>query len=393
MKKKIGILGSTGSIGQQTLEIIKMNKKSFSVELLTANKNYNLLSKQIKLFNVKNVIVNDRNAYNFLKKKFKKTHIFNDFKEINKLKKLKLDYVMSAITGLQGLEPTIDIIKKTKTIAIANKESLICGWNLIHAKLRENKTLFIPVDSEHFSIWQLIKNKKKKQIKEIYLTASGGPFLNTPINKFKKINYKQASNHPNWSMGSKISIDSSTLMNKVFEVIEASNIFDIELKKFKIIIHPKSYVHSIVNYNSGFCEMLFHETDMKIPIFNSIYYENANSNYSSSKINFKLLNNLNFSEVDKIKFSSINLLQLLPHRMSLFNTVLVSSNDALLEFFKSKKIKFKDISKYIFKIINLKKYSYTRFKKPRNIGEIYNLMDDVFVTARDICNIQKNEKI
>ena len=167
-------------------------------------------------------------------------------------------------------------------------------------------------------------------------------------------------------MGSKISIDSSTLMNKVFEVIEASNIFDIELKKFRIIIHPKSYVHSIVNYNSGFCEMLFHETDMKIPIFNSIYYKNVNSNYSSSKINFKLLNNLNFSEVDKIKFSSINLLQLLPKSMSLFNTVLVSSNDALVELFKSKKIKFKDISKYIFKIINLKNILIQGLK-PRNI--------------------------
>ena len=151
---------------------------------------------------------------------------------------------MSAISGIEGLRPTINIIKKTKRIAIANKESLICGWGLIQKELKKYKTEFIPVDSEHFSIWSVIKDYQKSDIEKIILTASGGPFLNKKIKK--NVSLKDAINHPNWSMGKKISIDSATMMNKIFEIIEAKKIFDIELNKFEILIHPKSYIHAIV---------------------------------------------------------------------------------------------------------------------------------------------------
>ena len=244
--KKIIIFGSTGSIGTSLLNIIKKNKKDFTIELLTANKNYKKLIKQAKYFNVKNLIITDQNS--FLKAikiiSNKNINIYKNFASFNKIfKNKKVDYTMSAITGLQGLKPTLDIIKFTKVIAIANKESIICGWNLIKKDLKKYKTKFIPVDSEHFSIWSLIKNDKYTNFEKIYLTASGGPFRNLPLNKFGSITPYKALKHPNWSMGKKISIDSATMMNKVFEVIEAKKIFDFKYNQLEILIHPQSYLH------------------------------------------------------------------------------------------------------------------------------------------------------
>ena len=284
--KKIAILGSTGSVGQQTIKILRKDKKKFKILLLAANKNYLLLSKQIKEFKVKNVFIGDKKSYLILKKKFNKINIFNDVNKIDKLFSSKLDYTMSAIAGFDGLKPTIKIIKKTKKIAIANKESIICGWCLIEREIRKYKTKFIPVDSEHFSIWSVIKNIDPKKIDEVIITASGGPFY-----KLKNTNLKKtpelATNHPNWKMGKKISTDSATLMNKVFEVIEANKIFNIDLSKFKVLIHPKSYIHAIVKFNNGLIKIVAHDTDMKIPIFNSIY-DSDNKKYKSKKINIKI---------------------------------------------------------------------------------------------------------
>ena len=228
--KKIIILGSTGSIGKQTLEIIKKNKNKFKILLLSTDKNINLLSKQIKIFKVKNIVVTNKKKYKILKKRFKKIRIFPDFKKIDKKLITKADYAMSAISGIGGLRPTINIIKKTKRIAIANKESLICGWDFIQKELKKHKTEFIPVDSEHFSIWSVIKDYQKSDIEKVILTASGGPFLNKKIKK--NVSIRDAISHPNWSMGKKISIDSATMMNKIFEIIEAKKIFDIGLNKF-----------------------------------------------------------------------------------------------------------------------------------------------------------------
>ena len=176
MKKKIVILGSTGSIGKQTLDIVKNNKKSFNVILLSTNENIKEISKQIKTFKPKYTIITNLKKFNHFKKKFKKIKIFNNHDCFKKIFHKKVDYVMSSISGFEGLQPTIEIIKYTKTIAIANKESIICGWSLIQKELKNNKTKFIPVDSEHFSIWSLI-NGKNETIDEIYMTASGGPFL------------------------------------------------------------------------------------------------------------------------------------------------------------------------------------------------------------------------
>ena len=227
MKKKIAILGSTGSIGKTLLNIIKQNKNEFEVVLLSAEKNYKELLKQAKLFSVKNLIILNPKSFLKIKKNrySKKIKIFNNFSEFKKIFKSKVDYTMSSITGIEGLKPTLDIIKHSKKIAIANKESIICGWRLIDKELKKNKTEFIPVDSEHFSLWFGLKNILNNKIEKIYLTASGGPFYNLPIKKFKNITVKQALKHPNWKMGKKITIDSATMIHQNYEVVEAKNMF------------------------------------------------------------------------------------------------------------------------------------------------------------------------
>ena len=199
----IAILGSTGSIGKTLLNIVLQKKKLFKVKLITANKNYKTLLKQAKQFKVNNVIITDHSSYVKAKKINQNINIYNDYKCLNKIFKRKIDYTMSSIIGIDGLLPTLSIIKHTKKIAIANKESIICGWNLIQSELKENKTEFIPVDSEHFSIWYGLRNNKDF-IKNIYITASGGPFIDYPLCNFKNITVKEALKHPNWKMGKKL---------------------------------------------------------------------------------------------------------------------------------------------------------------------------------------------
>src|SRR6056300_225166 len=378
--KKIAIFGSTGSIGSSLLKIIKDDQKNFKIELLTANKNYKKLIKQIKLFNVKNVIVTDYNSFLITTKLLKnaKVKIFNNFDSLNKIFNTnnKIDYSMCAISGFDGLKPTLDIIKFTKTIVIANKESIICGWNLIKKDLKKYKTYFVPVDSEHFSIWSLLDNNKKNNFEKIYITASGGPFNKLPLQKFVNISIKDALKHPNWSLGKKITIDSATMMNKVFEIIEAKKIFNLNYKQLEILIHPKSYLHAIVKFNNGLSKLLVHDTNMTIPIFNSIYF-NTDKKIKSKKINIKILNNLDLKKVDNIKFPVMKILKNINDKDSLFETIIVSANDKLVNLFLSGKIKFTDISSNLLKICNMPQFTKFKSMKPRNIEEIHNLSDYV----------------
>jgi 1-deoxy-D-xylulose-5-phosphate reductoisomerase len=370
MKKTIAILGSTGSIGKNLIKIVEKNVNDFKVELLSANKNYKDLYKQAIKLNVKNIIISDDNSYKLaLKYKLnKKIKIHNSFNSFNKIFKKKIDYTMSSITGLDGLKPTLDIIKHTKTIAIANKESIICGWNLILKEIKKNKVNFIPVDSEHFSIWYASKNIKTK-IDKIILTASGGPFFNLPFTKFKDIKISQALKHPNWRMGKKISIDSATMMNKVFEIIEAKKIFDIKYKDLSILIHPKSYIHAIVKFSDGIIKLIAHDTDMKIPIQNTLY-EGLSKNIKTTKIDIKKLNNLNLSIVNKKKFPFVDIIKNMPNKTSLYETVLVSANDEYVKQYLNNSIKFTDIHSKLLKFI--KKKEFIKYKRifPKNIKDI-----------------------
>ncbi len=387
MKIKIGILGSTGSIGENTFKIIFNNKKDFNVSFLSTNTNVKKLLKQSSILKPKSVIIFDKQNYLKYKKKFitKKIKVFNSFKDLKKkTSKSKLDYIMCAISGLAGLDSTINCINSTKNIAIANKESIICAWDLINKKLKKHKTKFIPVDSEHFSIWSLLKNESTKSVEKVIITASGGPFLNYKLNKIKNVKPKEAIKHPNWNMGKKISIDSATLMNKVFEIIEAQRIFNIDIKKFEILIHPKSYVHSIVKLINGQIKILAHDTDMKIPIFNSIYQKKIKK-FNTKKIDLKLLNNLTLKKVNLYKFPSIKILNKINNKNTLFETVLISANDELVDLYIKNKIKFSDINKKLTKILKYKKYSNLIKKKPKKISEIINLSEEVRLKTRNLC--------
>ena len=290
---------------------------------------------------------------------------------------------MNAISGLDGLDPTLKIIKFTKKIAIANKESIICGWSLIKKELIKNRTKFIPIDSEHFSIYSLIGGLSNKNIDTIYITASGGPFKNYPIKKFKSITLKSALNHPNWKMGKKITIDSATLMNKVFEIIEAKKIFELDYSNLKILIHSKSYVHAMVKFNNGLTKILIHDTNMQIPIFNSLY-EGDFKYIKSKKLNFPIINNLNFKNVDANKFPVIKILKKLSNKDSLFETIIVAANDQLVRMFLNKTIKFLDISTILLKVIQNKKFLKYRGIIPRNVKEIIQLSDYVSLKIKSL---------
>ena len=346
--------------------------------MLTANKNYKQLLNQTKKFNVKNVIINNQKSYEEFKKnnKNKKLKIYKSFDNLQKIFKKKIDYTMSCIVGLDGLEPTFKIIKYTKKIAIANKEALICAWDLILKQMEKYKTEFVPVDSEHFSIWYSIKKNKDKNIDKIYLTASGGPLLNISKKKFNNLKIKQVIKHPNWQMGKKISVDSSTMMNKVFEIIEAKNMFNIDYDKLKILIHPKSYVHAIIQFKGGMINIVAHPTTMEIPIFNSLY-DREFKKIKSIDLDIKKLNDLNFTKIDKNKFPLVNILKTLPKKNSLYETVIVSANDALVDLYLVKKINYTDIIRKILSIIKNKKFLKMKKKYPKKISDIINLNGEV----------------
>ena len=374
MRKKIAILGSTGSIGKTLFNILLKEKKNSELILLTAHKSHKILLKQAKALNVKNLILTNKKDYKILKEKIKNTNIklFNNFNKLDEIFTKKIDYVMSSISGINGLEPTINIIKFTKKIAIANKESIICGWNLIQAELKKNKTEFIPVDSEHFSIWYGLKNFKNNNLEKIIITASGGPFYKITVDNFKRIKVSDVLKHPNWSMGKKISTDSATMINKVFEVMEARKVFDIDYQKIEILIHPKSYIHAILKFNNGLTNIIVHDTTMKVPIFNTLFL-NDNRKLKTNKINIDILNNLNLKKVNSIQFPMTKLLNLLPNNHSLFETVIVAANDKLVELFLNNKIRFIDIQKNLFKIIKKKEFKKFKKKLPINIKDITNL--------------------
>ena len=371
MKKRIAILGSTGSIGKSTLEIIKKDKKNFDVILLSANNNYKKLIQQAKEFNAKNVLIKNEKYYEIVKKSLKKnsTKVFSGEIPIKKIFSKKLDYTMSSIVGIAGLQPTLEAIRNSKTVAIANKQSIICAWEILLKDIRKHKTKILPIDSEHFSISELTKDIKDDEIEEIIITASGGPFLNLPLHKLYKAKPSQAVNHPNWKMGKKISIDSSNLMNKVFEVIEACKFFNFNPKKYRIMIHPQSYVHSIIRFKNGLVKMILHNTDMKIPISNTLY---GRKNFVSNikKIDSKILNNLNFSDVDEKRFPSIKLINKCLTKGPLTPTIVNAANEVLVDLFLLNQIKLLDIVEIINRIFKDKNFKNYARRKPRTLKDI-----------------------
>jgi 1-deoxy-D-xylulose-5-phosphate reductoisomerase len=378
-KKKICILGSTGSIGQTTLEIILKNKKDFDVVLLSGNNNVELLISQAKKFKPKYVYSNNFFFKEKLKTFCKNNNIFF-IDDLNSLKKIKFDVTIAAISGMAGLLPTINIIKFSKKILIANKESIICGWKFILKELKKHHCNFTPIDSEHFSILNLIENKNLNSVKYIYLTASGGPFFEKKVN-LNKVTPAQAAKHPNWKMGKKISIDSANLMNKVLEVIEASLIFNLPINKFKIIIHPQSLIHAIIEFKNGLSSMLYHYNDMKIPITNSLY--NNFYNYKNNDHKFLSQNNLTFIEANSKKNPSLKILNL-NNVLNENGFILINAlNEILVQKFLKNKITFPDITNKLIGILNTNIVkNYLKNHQIRHINDVFK----VYNFSRSIVN-------
>ena len=373
MKKKIAILGSTGTIGTTTLKIIRKTKK-FKVVLLLANTNISKILEQINNFKPKIVVITNKESFLKIKKKTrnKKIVFLNNLKNINKYLK-KIDITVSAIPGIAGLNPTIQFTKLSKKILIANKESVVCGWNIIKAISKKFKTEIVPIDSEHFSIQQLTKNYSNDDIDKIYITASGGPFLKLKKNDFKKIKPKAALNHPKWKMGAKISIDSATLMNKVLELIEALKLFPYKFEKYEIIIHPQSLVHAIVRFNNGITKLLYHEPDMSIPILNALF--NFKVNIKKNKLlkrKDKYIQNLQFLTVDKKRFPAANLIS--KKNMSKSAPIIINAaNEIFVDQFLKSKISFNSIYSYLSLVLKDKNYIKYANMKSDNIEKVLKI--------------------
>ena len=377
MKKNVSILGSTGSIGLNSLKIFNEKKKLFKIYILAANKNYKLICKQINQFKPEIFLISDSKVLEKVRKKFKnkKVKIINDIDIKNKYFK-KSDITIAAIPGIAGLKPTIELTKISKKILIANKESIICGWNLIKKAASKNKTKIIPVDSEHFSIMKLLENQRIDNVKKIYLTASGGPFLNLNISKLKNVKPHEAIKHPKWKMGKKISIDSATLMNKILEVIEAHKLFNIDIKKFEIVIHPESLVHAVVKFKNGLYKFIYHETSMLIPLANAIFDNTIDiDDFLKPKLNSKrsiFFQSLNFLKVDKKKFPIINLKSRLNEHYS--SPIIINAvNEILVDLYIHKKIPFTSFYKYILKVLNDRNYNKYAIKEPKSISQILHI--------------------
>ena len=368
MKKKISILGSTGSIGLTSLKIIDKKISLFKPYLFSANKNFNLISNQIKKYKPEIFIINEKNIYERIKKKFKnkKITIKNNFDSLQIKKKSEL--TISAIPGIAGLNPTLKMMSSTKKMLLANKESIICGWEILKKKANKTSTKIIPIDSEHFSIFNLLQGSNISEVNKVYLTASGGPFLNLTRNQLKNIKVHQALKHPKWKMGKKITIDSATLMNKILELAEAQKLFNIPNNKIEILIHPQSLVHAIVDFKNGLKKFIYHETSMIVPIANAIFGEKLEIK-SILKTSDDKINNLFFNRVKSKIFPIIKLKNRI-NEYPASSIIINASNEILVDQFLHKKLPFLNISKIILRVMRHKNYKKYAIQKPKNINHI-----------------------
>lgn len=354
MKKKIAILGSTGSIGTQTLEVISHHDDKFRVELLSANKNYELLIQQAKKYKPKAIIFGDITHKKILNENLKSENIdifFGDDALNNFNQFCNPDLVVTALVGKSGLIPTINAIENNIDVALANKETLVVAGDIIMKLSEKNNVKIYPVDSEHSAIFQCLTGEDYNAIEKIILTASGGPFRDKKINEFKNITKKEALNHPNWEMGDKITIDSSTLMNKGLEVIEAKFLFNIDIDMIEVVIHPQSIIHSMVEFIDGSIKAQMGEPDMKLPIQYALGFpRRLENNYD--RFNFFKNNKLTFEKPCLDTFQNLKLAFDAGKSGGNSPCILNASNEIVVEAFLQEKISYLDMTKIIKESLN-----------------------------------------
>ncbi len=347
--KKIVILGSTGSIGVNALEVIRSSENYFQVVALSGNNNYELLIEQIIAFNPKYISIGTKEGYEILEKKFPEKKIFLGEEGLKALAELEeYDILLTGISGAVGIEATIAGIKNSKRIALANKETMVVAGEYINGLLKEYpKAEIIPVDSEHSAIFQALQGGKRSELKKIIITASGGTFRGKKKQELENVTVKEALKHPNWSMGKKITIDSSTLVNKGLEIIEAHYLFNVSYEDIEVIIHPESIIHSMVEFCDSSVIAQLGVPEMKLPIYYSFTYPERKFNSSLKFLDFKQLNKLTFEQPDNETFLGIELAYKAGKIGGSMPCIFNASNEIAVELFLEGKIKFLEIYEII----------------------------------------------
>lgn len=378
--KEIAIFGSTGSIGKNTIEVIKNARENFQVTTLVARNDWKTLVDQALFLEPKNVVIENEKYFLEVKKALshlKKIEVSCGVKGILEVAKIRCDLFISAIVGAAGMLPTMNAIKAGSNIALANKESLVCAGEFLMNAAKKHKVKIIPVDSEHNAIFQIFENDNLKNIEDIILTASGGPFFNSKKD-FKKITVSEALKHPNWKMGAKISIDSATMMNKGLEMIEAFYLFPIEKKQIKILVHPQSIIHGLVNYDDGSSLAMLSLPDMKVPISYALAFPKR-MKIKHDKLNLAKTQKLEFFDVDAKKFPSVKICYDALKEDGSAPTVLNAANEVAVEKFLQGEITFDKITKIVEKTLD--KISHKKLSSIEEVLEFDRLARSV---ARDL---------
>jgi len=347
MKKRIAILGSTGSIGTQSLEVISFFPDFFEVEVLTANNNSELLIFQARKYNPNTVIIANENKYLEVKNALSDLAIkvFAGNKSISDIVESdNVDIVIAAMVGFSGLIPVLNALENNKKVALANKETLVVAGSLIKEISKRKTISIIPVDSEHSAIFQCLVGENEKAVDKLILTASGGPFRNKKIEELEKVTVKQALAHPNWTMGAKVTIDSATMMNKGLEIIEAHWLFNVPTNKIEVVVHPQSIIHSMVQFTDGSVKAQLGLPDMRTPIQYALTYPNRFEN-KLDKIDFAKLNQLTFETPDFKKFPCLNLAYYALNKGGNMPCIMNAANEIAVQKFLNEKIKFTEIPK------------------------------------------------
>ena len=347
-KKTVSILGSTGSIGCNTLDLVSRDRDAYGIKALTAHKNVAKLAQQAIEFNAEMAVIADATLYSDLKSALLDTDIKVAAGEqaLNEAADMPAEWVMSSIVGAAGLKPTLTAVRRGATIALANKECLVCAGDFMMDQVREYGATMLPVDSEHNAIFQIFDFDHPETVEKITLTASGGPFWNRDVADMTMITPEQAVNHPNWSMGAKISVDSATLMNKGLELIEAYYLFPVRKDQLDIIIHPQSIIHSMVSYMDGSVLAQLGTPDMRTPISYALAWPNRMST-PSKKLDLTEIGTLDFSKPDEARFPSLNITREVLQNGGSAPTILNASNEVAVYAFLEGKIGFLDIAKIV----------------------------------------------
>lgn len=349
MSKHIAILGSTGSIGTQTLEVVRANKNKLIAEVITSNTNAKLLIEQAKEFSPNAVVIGDEKKYEEVKTALENTDtkVFAGEDALAQIVQTStIDTVVTAIVGYAGLRPTIEAIKAKKHIALANKETLVVAGELIQELCKQNAISLTPIDSEHSAIFQCLVGEPEEEVEKIILTASGGPFRNKTLDELKKVTPQQALKHPNWNMGAKISIDSATMMNKGLEIIEAKWLFGLQNNQIEVIVHPQSVIHSMVQFSDSSIKAQLGIPDMKVPIQYALSFPDRwHSDFP--RLDFTNYPQLTFEKPDFHKFECLNLAFFALEKGGNMPAIINAANEIAVDAFLKEKIQFLQIPKII----------------------------------------------